>query len=263
MPYIDVNGAVLYYRLDTAAGPQAPWLVLSNALGTDVSLWAPQIDALARGFRLLRYDTRGHGRSSVPPGRYTIGQLRDDVVALMDALAIERAHFCGVSMGGVTGLELAAQSGGRIGRLVAVSAPPRNPTPPRVWAERIALARGGGMPTIAEATIGRWFSASFVAREPLVCAGVRDVLRHMDPDGYSANCEAIAAADLSAQVERITAPCLIVTGTRDAAISVDEGHALAARIEGARHIAFDALHMPNIEQAEAFTRAVLDFLGAR
>jgi 3-oxoadipate enol-lactonase len=261
MPYATANGISLYYRIDGPAQADVPWLVLSNALGTDVSLWTPQIDALARVFRVVRYDTRGHGRSGVPPGPCVIEQLSSDVLALLDSLAIERAHFCGISLGGVTGMALAARHGERVGRLVIASAPPRSPVSREVWTDRMNQARSGGMPAMAQATIERWFSAAFIAREPLVCAAIRDTVRHTDPEGYVASCAAVAGTDLTDEVGRITAPTLIVTGTHDASITPAEGRALAAAIGGARHVALDALHLPNVEEADAFTRTVLDFLS--
>ncbi|PTB22674.1 3-oxoadipate enol-lactonase [Trinickia symbiotica] len=261
MPYINANDISLYYRIDGAQRADAPWLVLSNALGTDVALWSPQIDTLSRTFRVLRYDTRGLGRSSAPAGPYTIEQLSADVLALLDALGIERAHFCGVSLGGATGMALAARHGERIDRLISVSAPPRNPTSAEIWAERMKQARGGSMPALADAVIARWFSAAFVAREPLVCAAIRDMIRHTDPEGYAGNCAAVASTDLTAELARIEAPTLILTGTHDAAIAPEAGRALAASIAGARHVELDALHLPNVEQADAFTRAVLSFLN--
>lgn len=260
MPFATVNGISLYYRIDAPADSEAPWLVLSNALGTDVSLWSPQIAAFARHFRVLRYDARGHGRSSVPPGPYTIEQLSGDVLALMDTLAIERAHVCGISLGGVTAMALAARHGERIGRLVDVSALPRNLAPRETWLERMEQAERGGMPTLASGSVERWLSAAFRAREPLVAEAIRDVVRHTDAEGYIASCAAVANTDLSQEVERIAAPTLIVSGTHDAGFPVDEGRALAARIPGARHVVLEALHLPNVEQAVALTQAVLDFL---
>lgn len=260
MPFSTVNGISLYYRIDGPTGTDAPWLVLSNALGTDVSLWSPQIGTFARHFRVLRYDTRGQGRSSVPPGPYTIDQLSADVVALMDALEIERAHMCGISLGGVTAMALAARHGVRVGRLVDVSALPRNLSPREAWIERMEQARRGGMPALASASVERWLSAAFRAREPLVAEAIRDVVRHTDAEGYIASCAAVANTDLSQEVGRIAAPTLIVSGTHDAGFPLDEGRALAARIPGARHIALEALHLPNVEQAAALTQAILDFL---
>lgn len=260
MPFATVNGVSLYYRIDGPADARAPWLVLSNALGTDVSLWSPQIGAFARHFRVLRYDARGHGRSSVPPGPYTIEQLSADVLALMDALAIDQAHVCGISLGGVTAMALAARHGQRVGRLVDISALPRNLAPRETWLERMEQAQGGGMPALASASVERWLSAAFRAREPLVAEAIRDVVRHTDTQGYIASCAAVADTDLSQEVGRIAAPTLIVSGTHDAGFPVDEGRALAARIPGARHVAFEALHLPNVEQASALTQTVLDFL---
>ncbi len=261
MPYVTANDISLYYRIDGAERTDAPWLVLSNALGTDVALWSPQIDALSRLFRVLRYDTRGLGRSSAPSGPYTIEQLSGDVLALLDTLAIERAHFCGISLGGATGMALAARHGERIDRLISVSAPPRNPTSPEVWADRMKQARGGGMPALAEAVMGRWFSAAFIEREPLVCAAIHDMIRHTDPEGYAGNCAAVASTDLTDELVRIEAPTLIVTGTHDAAIAPEAARALAASIAGARHVELDALHLPNIEQAGTFTETILAFLS--
>jgi 3-oxoadipate enol-lactonase len=119
------------------------------------------------------------------------------------------------------------------------------------------------MPALAEAAIERWFSAAFIMREPLVCAAIRDTVRHTDPEGYAANCAAVAGADLTNEISRIVAPTLIITGMRDASITPDEGRALAAAIGSARHVGLDALHLPNVEQADAFTRTVLEFLSAR
>lgn len=260
MPFATVNGVNLYYRIDAPPDGDAPWLVLSNALGTDVSLWTPQIAAFSRRFRVLRYDARGHGRSSVPPGPYTIEQLCGDVLGLMDALAIERAHVCGISLGGVTAMALAARHGGRVGRLVDVSALPRNLAPREVWLERMEQARRGGMPTLAAASVERWLSAAFRAQSPLISEAIRDVVRHTDVEGYVASCAVVANTDLSQEVVRIAAPTLIVSGTHDAGFPVDEGRSLAARIPGARHVAFEALHLPNVEQAAALTQAVVDFL---
>lgn len=264
MPYVTVNGVSLCYRIDGAEHAEhadAPWVVLSNALGADVSLWVPQIGALSTAFRVLRYDARGHGRSSAPAGPYTIEQLSGDVIALMDALAIERAHFCGMSMGGLTGIALAARHGERIDRLVLAHTAARIGSSD-VWVARARQAREETPRALAQATLQRWLSPAFIAREPILHAAFRDVFAHTDSEGYAANCEAIDAADLRAELARIAAPTLVLAGTHDASTPDEQGRMLAGNIAGARYVELDAQHLSNVEQADAFTRAVLDFLRA-
>src|SRR5260370_40511119 len=212
MPYAAVNGTHLYYRIDGAERADAPWLVLSNSLGTDVSMWAPQIEALSAHFRLLRYDTRGHGRSDAPSGPYTIEQLSGDVVGLMDALGIERAHFCGISMGGLTGIALAARHPERVGRVVLSNTAARIGSP-EVWVPRARRARNEGMRAIVDAVVQRWLSAEFVAREPHLLAMLRDAFVHTNSEGYASNCEAIDAADLRPALVSITAHALVMART--------------------------------------------------
>ncbi|RKP43429.1 3-oxoadipate enol-lactonase [Trinickia fusca] len=261
MPYANVNGVELYYRIDQDSPADAPWLVLSNALGSDVSLWSPQIDALARVFRVLRYDTRGHGRSSIPPGPYTFEQLSDDVVGLLDTLGIERAHFCGISMGAMTGIALAARYPQRVNRVVIAQTTPRNGAPPQVWPARAQEARASGTRALAVATMERWFSADFIEHEPVICAAIRDVITHTDREGYANCCEAIGAADLTAYVARIAAPVLVIGGTHDVAALPEQTRALAAALADGRHVELDAFHISNVERAEEFTQALLAFLN--
>jgi 3-oxoadipate enol-lactonase len=259
MPYAAVNGIELHYRIDGDRHGSAPWLVLSNSLGSDMSMWTPQVAELTRHFRVLRYDTRGHGHSEVPKGPYTIGQLSTDVLGLLDTLKIARAHFCGVSMGGLTGIALAARHGERIDRVVLANTAARIGSP-EVWVPRAAKARTEGMIALSEAVLPRWFTAEFIAREPLVLGFIRDVFVHTDKEGYAANCEAIDAADLRAEAPGITAPALVISGTHDVAATPAQGRELAASIPGARYVELDASHISSVEQADAFTNTVLDFL---
>ncbi len=259
MPYAAVNGTELHYRIDGERHGNAPWIVLSNSLGADLSMWAPQVAALSKHFRVLRYDTRGHGHSEAPKGPYTIEQLTGDVLGLMDTLKIARANFCGLSMGGLTGVALAARHADRIERVVLCNTAARIGSP-EVWVPRAVKARTEGMHALADAVLPRWFTADYMEREPVVLAMIRDVFVHTDKEGYASNCEAIDAADLRPEASGIKVPALVISGTHDLAATPAQGRELAQAIAGARYVELDASHISNIERADAFTKTVVDFL---
>lgn len=259
MSYAAVNGTKLFYRIDGAANRTAPWLILSNSLGSDVSMWTPQLAGFSKHFRVLRYDTRGHGRSDVPPGPYTIEQLTGDVIGLMDALGIERAHFAGLSMGGLTGVGLGARHASRIDRLVLCNTAAKIGSP-EVWGPRAARARNEGTAALADAVLPRWYTAQFIERNPLVIAQARDVLAHTDNEGYASNCDAINAADLRGEARLIVAPTLVISGTHDLAATPAQGRELAESVARARYVELDASHISNVELADQFTKTVVDFL---
>jgi 3-oxoadipate enol-lactonase len=259
MPYAAVNGTELHYRIDGDRHGHAPWLVLSNSLGTDMSMWTPQVAALSKHFRVLRYDTRGHGHSEAPKGPYTIEQLSGDVLGLMDTLKIARANFCGISMGGLTGIALAARHSDRFERVVLCNTAARIGSP-EVWVPRAAKARKEGMFALADAVLPRWFTADFIEREPVVLAMIRDVFVHTDKEGYASNCDAIDATDLRPEAPGIKLPTLVISGTHDLAATVAQGRELAQAIPGARYVELDAAHISNIEKVDEFTKTVLDFL---
>ncbi len=259
MPYAAVNGTELHYRIDGDRHGNAPWIVLSNSLGADLSMWAPQVAALSKHFRVLRYDTRGHGHSEAPKGPYTIEQLTGDVLGLMDTLKIARANFCGLSMGGLTGVALAARHADRIERVVLCNTAARIGSP-EVWVPRAAKARDEGMAALADAVLPRWFTADYIEREPVVLAMIRDVFTHTDKEGYASNCDAIDAADLRPEAPGIKVPALVISGTHDLAATPAQGRELAQAIAGARYVELDASHISNIEKADAFTKTVIDFL---
>jgi 3-oxoadipate enol-lactonase len=259
MAFAAMDGIRLHYEVDGLARTDAPWVVLSNSLGTDLSMWDPQVAALGEHFRVLRYDTRGHGRSDAPRGPYTIEQLSADVIALLDTLNIERTHFCGLSMGGLTGIALGARHAERVDRLVLCNTAAKIGSP-EVWNPRIAKAREDGMASLADSVIERWFTAGFREREPASVKPLREQLARSDAEGYAANCEAIRDADLRAELGRITAETLVISGTHDIATTADQGRALAHGIGRARYVELDASHISNIEQRVAFTRTLVDFL---
>ncbi|KND55761.1 Beta-ketoadipate enol-lactone hydrolase [Candidatus Paraburkholderia kirkii] len=262
MPLAEVNGTRIHYRIDATAGDNAPWLVLSNSLGADVSMWTPNIEAFAKHYRVVLYDTRGHGHSDAPAGPYTIDQLVGDVIGLMDHLKIERANYCGLSMGGLTGIGLAARHPERFSRVVLSNTAALTGSD-AVWTPRAAKAREpGGMPAFTDAVIARWFTVPFIEREPLVLANIRDVFRHTSGDGYASNCEAIRDADLRDEAKTIKLPVLVIAGTHDLSTTAGQGRELADYIDGVRFVELDAAHLSNIEKRDDYARAVLDFLGA-
>ena len=246
-----------HHRVDGA--PDKPVLVLSNSLGTDLAMWEPQLEALRAHFRVVRYDTRGHGQSPVTPGPYSIEQLGRDVVSLLDDLHIERAAFCGLSLGGMVGQWLGVHAPSRIAKLVLCDTAPKIGTPD-VWNTRIATVHEKGMSAISEALIGRWFTPAFVAREAAVIARMKAMLERQPAQGYVAACAAVRDADLREAIARIAAPTLLVAGTHDPVTTPADAAFMASRISHAKVVEVPASHLSNIEAADAFTAALLDFL---
>ena len=259
MSTIDNNGARLYYELE--GREDAPLLVLSNSLGTTLDMWAPQMPALLQHFRVLRHDARGHGRSDVTPGPYTVAQLGNDVLALMDHLGIGRAHFCGLSMGGMIGMWLGTHHAQRLDRLVLCNTAAKIGTPD-TWNPRIAKVDAEGMASIVDIVLERWFTAGFRQRAPEQVAIVRDMLLNTAPAGYSANCAAVRDMDQRADIASIAVPTLVIAGTHDGSTPAADGRAVANAVPGARYVELDAAHLSNWEQSEQFTQALLGFLSA-
>jgi len=254
MPIARLSGCDLHYELD--GDTRLPVLVLSNALGTHLGMWAPQIADLQQRFRVLRYDTRGHGRSSVPTGEYRLDQLGGDVIGLLDLLGIARAHFCGLSMGGLTGMWLATHQPQRIDKLVLSNTAARVGSHD-VWQERIATVLAQGMGTLIPNIIDRWFTKTYQAAQPDAVAAIVDMLQRAPIAGYAANCAALRDADLRGDLGRIQAPTLVITGKHDGSIAASEGRMLAAGIAGAHHVELDAAHLSNWERSAQFTEAVV------
>ena len=255
--YVDLAGTRLRYSTD--GEPTAPALVLSNSLGTDLSMWDPQIPELAQRFHVIRYDTRGHGGSAVTPGPYTVAQLARDVLGLMDALGIERAQFCGLSLGGMTGMWLAAHEGYRLDRLVLANTSARIPNA-AAYNARIDNVRAGGMAAVAPAVIERWFTPHFIATHPAEVARTREMLERCPAAGYIAACCAVRDMDKRDDLKSITRPTLVIAGTNDVPTPPSEARLLVDAIAGARYVELPASHLSNIEAAPLFTAAVLDFL---
>ena len=261
MPRVRANGVDLFYRIEGAA--DRPVLVLGHSLGTDVGMWEPQIAAFTGAFRVLRYDSRGHGRSAVPAGPYTPDDLGRDVVALLDALKLERVHYCGLSMGGMVGMWLGIHAPRRIDRLVLCNtAGTFARLGPAGWNERIEAVRKSGMAAVAGGVIERWFTPAFRSRRPDAVEATRRTLLATPPEGYAACCAAIRDADQVAALPSIGAPTLVITGRHDSSTPPADGLAIAAAIRGARVVELDSAHLSNVEATEAFTSAVLAFLAS-
>jgi 3-oxoadipate enol-lactonase len=241
--------------------PSAPVVVLSSSLGTTSAMWDAQVPALAERFRVVRYDHRGHGGSPVPPGPYSLADLAGDVLALLDHLGVVRAHFAGVSLGGMVGMWLGAHAPDRIGRLALLCTSPLL-APASAWTERADAVRREGTESIADTVVGRWFTAGFRDRRPDVVAAHRQMIADTSDAGYAECCLAIGAMDLTADLPRITAPTLVVAGADDPATPPEHARRIADAVPGARlEVLDDAAHLAAVERPEAVNPLLLDLFS--
>jgi 3-oxoadipate enol-lactonase len=257
MPYLENPGLRTFYQWDGREG--APVVVLSHSLGTDVTMWDPQVPALAERFRVLRYDTRGHGRTAVTPGPYSIAGLAKDVLDLLDGLDVSRAHFCGLSMGGLIGMWLGAHAHERLGRLVLSSTGAKIGSA-ESWNQRIQTVQAQGMAGISSSVVERWFSAELRSRAPQVAMRAKALLEATPPKGYAACAAAIRDADERDDLRAIPVPTLVISGGRDPATPPADGRLLTESITSAEYLELPAAHLSNLEAPEAFTTAVVGFL---
>lgn len=250
--------ADLHHVLEGPASAEV--VVLSNSLGTTLRMWDPQAAALAGSSRVLRYDTRGHGRSPVPQPPYTLADLGADLIALLDRHGIGRASLCGVSLGGMVSMWVAAHAPERVERLVLCSTSALL-GPPEAWAERAALVRRCGMEAVADTVVARWFTPAFAATEPDVVAGIRADLAAAPPEGYAACCEVVGAMDLRADLGSIRAATLVVGAEHDPSTPPEHARAIAAGITGARLVVLpQGAHLVNLETPAAVTALILEHL---
>jgi 3-oxoadipate enol-lactonase len=256
----NANGISINYQIDGPEG--APWLIFSNSLLTNVSMWDDQVAELKKSFRILRYDQRGHGGTQATDGKYSFDILVADVIALMDALAIKRAHLAGISMGGMTALFLAQRHRDRFDRIIACDCGPAStPVSAQQWKERIELAAGKGMEGLADVTIPRWFPPDFVASKAPVLDKVRAMIKATPFKGFAGCAEALSNYDLKPGLPGIDRPTLCIVGTKDATLAGME--AIHAAIPGSKLVKLEgAGHLSNLEQPQAFTKAIQDFLKA-
>jgi 3-oxoadipate enol-lactonase len=257
MPLLEVNGAQINYEF---SGPSdRPTLMFSNSLGTNLGMWAGQVASLGQRWRILRYDTRGHGQSEVTAGPYTIGQLADDVLALLDRLEVDKVRFCGLSMGGMIGMTLGLRAPQRIRKLMLCNTAAKIGAA-EIWNGRIAAVERGGMAAIADAVLERWYTAEFRAKSPAAVEATKKMLLRTPPEGYRANCAAIRDADLREAVAGIRVPTLIITGAHDPVTTKTDGYFLAEHVSGSRCAVLPAAHLSNIEAADEFTKELTTFL---
>ena len=259
MPFAQIDDVRLHYRTD---GERArPCIVLSNSLGTDLGMWDAQATRLAGDFFVLRYDTRGHGHSERGTGPVDIARLGRDVLGLLDHLDIARAHFCGISMGGLTGQWLGVHAPQRIDRLVLANTAARIGNA-EGWAARAAVVRTEGMSGVADGAAARWFTEAFIDKHPAVVRQMIERLREQDAEGYAACCDALSRCDLRDAVKAIASPTLVIAGRRDPVTTVDDGEWLAGQVRGAQLGVVEASHLSSIEAADRFTELLHDFLLA-
>jgi 3-oxoadipate enol-lactonase len=256
---VKANGITFNCQIDGPEG--APWLVLSNSLACNLSMWDPQVVELKGSFRILRYDQRGHGATEAPAGRYPFDLLIDDAVALMAALAIPRAHFAGLSMGGATALALAERHGDRFDRIIVCdSSCASTPATAQQWEERIVIAREKGIEALVEPTIARWFPPETVAANPPHLDRVRAMIRSTPVNGFIGCAAALANHDFRSQVATVTRPVLFMVGEKDGTTPA----AMRQMHETLRGSGFVELagagHISNLDRPDAFTRAVREFL---
>ena len=257
MPFVDNGGPRIRYERGGAAS--GPVLVFSNSLGTDLSLWEPQLRAFD-GYGLLRYDTRGHGASALGPPSCTIEDLGRDVLRLLDACGVERAHFCGLSIGGQIGQWLGAHAPERFLSLTLCNTAAHIGTP-ETWNARIEFVRAGGTAALLPGLLERWFSAPFRQAAPDAVARAEAMVRATGSDGYTALSAAVRDNDATAYVGTIRVPVLVVAGRFDRVTTPADGRALAGAIPGARYVEVPAAHLSNIEAAAELNAALSAFLS--
>jgi 3-oxoadipate enol-lactonase len=246
----DVKPVEVHY---TAEGPQdAPVLILSGSIGSTSDMWLPQREALSGEYRVISYDHRGHGKSPVPPGPYSIEGLATDVLALMDQLVIEKAHFCGLSLGGAVGMWLARYHPQRLDQLVLACTSAWF-GPAEAWADRAERVRAEGMAWVADFSLGRWLTAGLLENDPEFAASIRTMIANTPADGYASCCAAIGAWDFAGELLEVPTPTLVIAGAEDPATPPEHARDIAALIPRSRVVVLDgAAHLANMERPVEF-----------
>ncbi len=259
MPYAELTHVRLHYRLE--GREDLPLLVLVHSLGTDLTLWNDVTPTLAARHRILRYDLRGHGMSSVPAGPYSIADLSQDLLELLELLKAEYCDVCGLSIGGQVAMWVGAQVPQKFGRLIMANTAARIGTA-EGWNERIARVRSEGLSEIADEAMHRWFSDAFRQRAATRVAEMRSGLAATSAEGYIASCAALRDSDLSPVLPLIEAPVMVISGARDPVTTTGNGRSLAAAIRRASLFELDAAHISAVEQPASFSSAALEFLNS-
>ena len=260
MSRVDLGFITLNAYIDGPEG--APWIVLSNSLGANLSMWDGQIETLAAKFRVLRYDVRGHGQSDAPKGPYTLVQLEDDIIALMDHFGIEQAAYMGLSMGAMCGMGLALRHPDRFARMILADGRADAPEGFRnMWDERIAKVKADGLEGIVEGTLNSWLTEGWRKANPDALDQVRQMVLGNDPNGYIGCCRALQGLDYLRQLGSVRTPVLYVGGAQDMGAAPAVMQAMADATPGARYVEIpDAAHVANINAPETFNAILSDFL---
>jgi 3-oxoadipate enol-lactonase len=259
MPEISADGTAIHVEVE---GPQdAPVLMLSNSLGTNLHMWDDQVPALTRHFRLVRFDRRGHGGSAVPKGPYSMERLGRDALAVMDGLGIAKVNWCGLSMGGMEGMWLGANAASRIDKLILSNTASYFPDR-TMWDGRIEVARDKGLVALVDGTIERWFTAEFRRRSPQAVARIREMFLATDVEGYVGCGAAIRDMDNRSLLAKVSVPTLVIAGRHDIGTTLEAGQFIAEHIPGAKLAVMETAHIANVEQPQLYTDTVLGFLLA-
>jgi len=259
--HIQVNGVDIHYELSGRDG--APVVALSHSLGSSSIMWDPQLAALEADYRVLRIDTRGHGGSAAPDIAYDLDMLGNDAASVLDALGIGRVHWVGLSMGGMIGQNLALRMPHRLASLVLCDTTARIPPEALpMWDDRIAAARDEGMSALTESTMQRWFTPDYLRDDPPAVVPIRRQFEATPAAGFIGCCHAIRALDYLDRLDGLSLPTLIIVGADDPSTTVAAAEAMHERIGGSElAVLASASHLSNVEQPEAFTKALLPFLS--
>jgi 3-oxoadipate enol-lactonase len=257
------NGIEINYEIHGKEG--APWLLLSHSLACSVRMWDPQIAALKDKYRILAFDTRGHGATEAPKGAYTLELLADDLFFLLKELKITAAHFCGLSMGGMIGQTFALKYPGVFQSLTLADTTSRYPAEAwPLWQERIKTAETKGMEPLAQPTLERWFTEPFRKNSPAVVDGVRKLIVSTPVAGYTGCCHAIPKINLTARLKEIKCPILVIVGADDPGTPPSMAKEIHDNAPGSKLVVLpQAAHLANLEQPAGFTRALQEFLNSR
>ena len=245
----------------TAGRPWRPSLVLTHSLGSDHRMWEPQVQALKEQYYIVAIDNIGHGESGVPTGDYSVADMAAGVLAVADAEELGRFHYCGLSVGGITGQWLGVHHAERLVSLTLSNTAAKIGAP-ELWNERIEIARSQGMAALVDGVIARWFSPDFAERTPNRFALARGTFLATDPNGYAGVCAALRDADLRDVVGSIAVPTMVIGGADDQATPIEQARWLHSQIDGSRLVELDAAHLSNLDREQEFTSALEAFLAS-
>jgi 3-oxoadipate enol-lactonase len=259
MPMIDADGCPIHVAVD--GRDSGPTVIFSNSLGATIDMWEPQVAALGGQFRVIRYDRRGHGKSGTA-GPYSFERFGRDVIAILDALNIRTAHWCGLSMGGMVGQWLGANAPDRFDKIVLANTTCHFADPSR-FQDRIRAVTENGTASIADAVMASWFTEDFRERESDIVQKVRRMFVATPVAGYVGCCEALSRLDQRDLLPKIPRPVLIVAGRHDTGTTVEQAEFMRKAIPKASMTLLDAAHLSNVEQPYAFNDALIGFLTQR